>query len=486
MAAAVINIANRQKSFLDLLDRLDTISLEHKKLVKTKLGELSKKKSDPFLANENLINLRAWYETKNPDYKKLSELPELSIPEHEHTALNMIHTILSLLSSRRFSKKNITNVSSNNKYYGSNSFQLANSNITENPEQIQNAKILLIRLIDYITTGYIYQKFFNIVISYILFFSTGRIELNDEDKTLKLSKYLKLYDSFFIIYPTTGQINFTKVVLFMNAPFVNFRCSTKRYRIHGTYHSPVIDMIHDLSHCDLTHGVGVITYKDDKKSTYTFYHPYNRGADPVVTNYIIVLNNINMLISALYPYISYDYKIISDFIKKPSFQHTDITIEIKKEISKFVLSWLLFTYFHERAVYNVVHKKFVSKIYEKQDRTVKELINEIQTLNETVIRDVKELIEGFQNYKKLFFIASGAKSFEEFDNVFLNDIINADVDYAGNIIQFGLSILPEDLNPSAQVSSGGFINKKRLSRTKHIRQKQMKINTHNTKKKLNN
>lgn len=475
---AATNNANGSKSLLNMVDMLEGVQSEHKELIKAKLSELTKK-SDIFLASKNLLNLRTWYETKNPDYKKLSELPDLRIPEHEYTALYMINTILSLLSIGRFPKKKITNVSSNEELYGSNSFQLANSNITENPERQQNAKTLLIRLIDYINTGYIYQKFFNIVISYILFFSTGRIELNEEDKK-KLSRYLTLYDTFFIIYPTIGQINFTKVVLFMNAPVINFRCSNQRYRIHGNYHSPIIDMNHDITHCNLTHGVHLINYKG-RESTYTYYNPYNMGANPVITNYITVLNNINMIISTLYPYISYDYKIINEFIKTPLQQEQYVTAEITEQISKFVLSWLLFTYFHEHALYNVRYKKIISKIYEKNDRSVNEIIIKLTNNSDNIIKDIKELVEEFQDYKKLFFIASGAKSLEEFDNVFLNDILNADIDYAGNIIKFGLSILPEDLKFLPQVSTGGFIKNKKTSSRHKIFYK-MKINKQNTKK----
>jgi hypothetical protein len=476
---AATNNANGTKSLLNMVDILEGVQLEHKELIKEKLSELTKK-TDIFLANKNLLNLRTWYETKNPNYKKLSELPDLRIPEHEYTALYMINTILLLLSSGRFPKKKITNLSSNEALYGSNSFQLANSNITKNPERQQNAKTLLIRLIDYINTGYIYQKFFNIVISYILFYSTGRIELNEEDRK-NLSRYLTLYDTFFIIYPTMSQINFTKVVLFMNAPVINFRCSNQRYKIHGNYNSPIIDMNHDISHCNLTHGIHLINYKG-RESTYTYYHPFNMSSVPAISNYITVLNNINMIINQLYPYISYDYKIINDFIKIPLQQEQSITDKIKEEISKFIFSWLLFTYFHENAIYNFRYKKIISKIYEKNDRSVNGIIIELINNSNNIIKDVKELVEEFQDYKKLFFIASGAKSLEEFDNVFLNDILNADIDFAGNIIKFGLSILPEDLKFLPQVSTGGFIKNKKTS-SKHKIFYKMKINKQNTKKK---
>ena len=495
-------------SLSNSLDTLTDIHPIQKELVKSKLADFSTKKSDPFLTNENLINLRNWYETKNPEYNKLKELPDLSIPEHEYIALYMIKTLLTLLSIKQFPKKHNTNVSINTLSYGSNSFQLANTDITENQERLQNAKTLLSILIDYINTGYIYQKFFNIVISYLLFFSSGRIELNEDDK-LELSMYLKLNDSFFIIYPTIGQINFTKVILFMKAPVCNFRCSTSRHKIHNIFRSPVSDMRHDLAHCNLTHGTDVINYKGND-STFTYYDPkcntmqkyetkkngtFYKKDDvnpykceyPVVSNYITVLNNINKIIDDLYPYISYNPKIINDFIKA---QEQNITDEIKAEIPKFILSWLVFTYFHEHFILFAQIKKFITKLYKKADRTINEIISDVHTYNkEYIIGDIKDLIIEAQNYKTLFFIASGAKSLEEFNDVFLNDILNADNDYAENIIQFGLSILPEYFKTQLQVSGGGFINKNKIFRTKNKNTKysrnkiqhQIQIKKQNTK-----
>jgi len=232
------------------------------------------KTSDPFLTTVkpedgeyNLDNLHEWYLTKNPGFLPISEVKNLYIPEFAFITAVIVKDLVILLQTCKFPQKhknntnaqtniNINKVGKSYGVYARNTIKLNQKKLnSKNKRNNFTHKLItniasLLRFIDkFIKEGYIYLEFLEILKSYILIFSLGKNVKHDNDnpeydQVLKHIDYLK--NQPYILYPSTEQLDYNKVIYTMQAPFINFRLPNVRPKIHGVYFNILFELEHDI------------------------------------------------------------------------------------------------------------------------------------------------------------------------------------------------------------------------------------------------
>ncbi len=107
-----------------------------------------------------------------------------------------------------------------------------------------------------IVDGYEYITFIRLMYKYIQLFSYGfkYNELDCEDYSYR-DFINTANESPFIIYPSLVQVDYNKVIYFMQAPVLNFRLTNARLKIHNIFQPPSYELLHDVrGHGSLTHG----------------------------------------------------------------------------------------------------------------------------------------------------------------------------------------------------------------------------------------
>uniref|UniRef100_A0A6C0HMJ4 Uncharacterized protein n=1 Tax=viral metagenome TaxID=1070528 RepID=A0A6C0HMJ4_9ZZZZ len=230
--------------------------------------------SDPFLSSKkpaeghyNLDNLHEWYLTKNPNFLPISEA-NIHMPELAFITAIIVKDLVVLFKTCRFPKKHINNNGTLEKNLKNapkqtinrfvDRYKVANKKLNNSCKSKLNTEIL--KLLNFINTfieEYKYLEFLIILKQYLLFFYQGTTEDQADGSTYILTNLDILVNTQpFIFYPSVEQINFTKVIYTMQAPFINFRLPNVRKLIHNAFSNILFDLEHDiLFHGLLTHGL---------------------------------------------------------------------------------------------------------------------------------------------------------------------------------------------------------------------------------------
>ena len=110
---------------------------------------------------------------------------------------------------------------------------------------------------DFINTGYLYLKFLVILRHYITLFTSGELNTSLECKYISIINQLEYTP--YIIFPTTLQLSYAKVIYTAQAPVINFRLSNNRKQIHKKFQSPMTELDHDVTF----HGVKTHKWTSD-------------------------------------------------------------------------------------------------------------------------------------------------------------------------------------------------------------------------------
>uniref|UniRef100_A0A6C0HLG4 Uncharacterized protein n=1 Tax=viral metagenome TaxID=1070528 RepID=A0A6C0HLG4_9ZZZZ len=338
--------------------------------------------ADPEFPEYNLDNLYEWYLTKNPGFLPISELENLQIPEFAFITAVMVKDLVILLQTCRFPKKHKNNtnekfarnrIGRNSMKYFENTYKLnqkilnprnEKNNFTQN--LIRNIAELLHFIDNFIKEGYIYLDFLEILKSYILIFSSGKNVKQDEpeyDQILKHIDYLK--NQPYILYPSTEQLDYNKIIFTMKAPFINFRLPNVRPYIHGKFHNILSELEHDIFfHSRITHGLIInldlitiskrLTLYKDLKKLYNIENPESEA--PIIPEqidreiYKNIFKKSNFII----------HNCLKDIItsyRKPATINSKDLDSIKKNNILYIFTiltfYILHEYFHRREIYGL-------------------------------------------------------------------------------------------------------------------------------------
>lgn len=259
--------------------------------------------SDPFFTIEkpsegayNLDNLYDWYLSKNPNFLPVNtEGLNIQVPEFAFLIAIMAKDLLILKKTRQYPQKDLKNTSTSNKYttdYERTYFKCdIDSMVLHQQKELDNSKSdFVLNLINtFITTGYSYLAFLEILKHYLSIFNIGELYFENTQKICKDIKIIdKLIKKPYIIFPTTIQLSYAKVIYTMQAPLINFRLSNNRKLIHDTFESPIIELSHDIDfHSRKTHMWEISAHNNNQ--------PFNPKIEYPI---------INTIIQKLKPYIS--------------------------------------------------------------------------------------------------------------------------------------------------------------------------------------
>lgn len=276
----------------------------------------SSKKDDNFLYDTP--NLLVWYNTKNPEFLRLSELNSgngPNMPEFHTLIMTILLNILKTIGTYKFPRRNlkgktkkqgntnITLVNTENKLVARNqrSWQLYEkslNSIEEGQKWVDIFKTLLSELLQINMSDntrndyYSYKKIMLLYLKYIAIMSGINIlhynledpesiykELQNPHNTSDLSScllfLLYIYDIFlktpFIIFPTFRQVIHSKVIKTISAPVINFNIAITRTESHGSFISPCDEIEHDLAfHGAITH-LQLLINNYEPSTTFTAY-----------------------------------------------------------------------------------------------------------------------------------------------------------------------------------------------------------------------
>lgn len=260
--------------------------------------------SDPFFTIEkareeeyNLDNLYDWYLSKNPNCLPVNtEGLHIQVPEFAFLIAVMAKDLLILKKTRKYPQKHLKNTSTSNKYttdYERTYFKCdIDSMVLHEQKELDDSKSdFVLNLINkFITTGYSYLAFLEILKHYLSIFNIG--DIYHPEITESICKDIKIIDKLikkpYIIFPTTIQLSYAKVIYTMQAPLINFRLSNNRKLIHDTFESPIIELSHDIDfHSRKTHMWEISAHNNNQ--------PFNPKIEYPI---------INTIIQKLKPYIS--------------------------------------------------------------------------------------------------------------------------------------------------------------------------------------
>ena len=262
--------------------------------------------SDPFFTIEkpregayNLDNLYDWYLSKNPNFLPVNtEGLNIQVPEFAFLIAIMAKDLLILKKTRKYPQKHFKNTSPSNKYttdYERTYFKCDIDSMvlsSNSKKELDDSKSdFVLNLINkFITTGYSYLAFLEILKHYLSIFNIGA--LYSPEITNSICKDIKIIDKLikkpYIIFPTTVQLSYAKVIYTIQAPLINFRLSNNRKLIHDTFESPIIELSHDIDfHSRKTHMWEISAHNNNQ--------PFNPKIEYPI---------INTIIQKLKPYIS--------------------------------------------------------------------------------------------------------------------------------------------------------------------------------------
>jgi len=224
----------------------------------------STKITDPFLfvkpleeGKYNLDNLLAWYKIKNPGYAPI-ETVDPEIPEYKYIVASMLKDLIILALTSHFPnlkkgdiKKKQVNPGDNNRIGNIceiTNYELQGSEITDK----SILDVFFTKINRLIESGYKYTLFIDLMIDYLVFFTIGTL---DEDEELMQQCFKefsittlkqRLLQFPYIVYPSTIQVSYAKTLYFCQAPVINFRLSNSRNNIHNSFQSPLFEVYHDL------------------------------------------------------------------------------------------------------------------------------------------------------------------------------------------------------------------------------------------------
>lgn len=387
-------------SILEYFNSLETtypsihseINKELTKLDPQKFFDYKKHLTDPFQVittnpdtdNSCLNHLYEWYNSINPEYKKLTKLdpqipmfkgiqpyrtlllgiakdliilkytkkfPIPDIPEiinmsnnhkllHNTTQNTTQNNIKSIRSKRSniqtkynknnkkktffYSKINTSTKDIYNQYVNGTKNSRALNTFNSDNDINSIIESILILLNNTLTIEnllyYKYLQIINIIDKYLQLFSFGKINYNKF--TEQLFNYTK---TSFIIYPTFNPITYTKVIYFMQAPVVNFYMINTRKLIHKKYEFPYHQIYHDLlNHAGKTHKA--------------YNSEISIELKPIFSKY-------NITINVLKKYINCN---INNFLASTKNNVNN------DNINKFILSYALFIMCHELGFNNII------------------------------------------------------------------------------------------------------------------------------------
>jgi len=320
-----------------------------------------------------------WYMGKNKDFKKLSDIPDLSVPEFECIITSMVKDLLLIQFLNKVPKPKLSNPSKLQNLETIDN--LSNLKYTEIVTEIRSkAYELLKRFEKLIFDGYKYQEFLKLLHDYIGFFSNMNNPSKKKECDYSMRTLLEFADMPSIIVPTFFQINYEWILNTMAAPIINFRLSNRRKKIHGNFLAPCNELLHDIS----AHGA--------------FMHPFTRGIKTLTDRqYAKSYENRNrtiQLLKNLYGYL----------------QETDD----EKWEKKYIAALILFSIFHETASLTILNpnlslkdvigfcNKLIEKIIQNQIKglDINKIINllgiEDEILNDITIEGLIGLVNSLQ------------------------------------------------------------------------------------------
>lgn len=270
--------------------------------------------TDPFFSIEkptegkyNLDNLYDWYLTKNPEFKPVNtEGLNIQVPEFNFITAVMAKDLLILQHTKRYPQKHKNNTRSSEEYTKESdrkeyACQIHSMDLFKKEEDNNFKSMSVLTLInDFINTGYLYLKFLVILRHYLSLFTTGELySLEISQICIGFTEIDKLMDTPYIIYPTTLQLSYAKVIYTAQAPVINFRLSNNRKKIHDSFDSPLFELDHDVGfHSKKTHK-----WKEEADYSPRIYKMLF-GTDPIPFIPKEEYPNINNIIKKLKPYIS--------------------------------------------------------------------------------------------------------------------------------------------------------------------------------------
>jgi len=357
---------------------------------------ISRNNADTFL--HDVSNLFEWYTTKNRDFKPLSKLPILQMPEFATLLLTIAMNVMKVLIEKKFPKSRyidkITKKSLNNKtsYHPNNRsanllnkpIKLTRNSRNNDPDSIEYKNLLSVlttinneQLLNVDNPGnsnyFSYKRITEIYLKFIAYMSgffdienfdldkinkdyTGKIEFNCNffiDYIKRIYKYTP-----FIIFPTFNQMDELTVLHTLSAPVINCLITYTRFLSHKNYFNPCYHIEHDIMvHGNTTH---LLLYK-------------------VINNEIEFNVNSNNILLLFNEYIEKNYtqpttinffrdtytNILSKYFNKKMLQQ----MEFKKLIKLFIL-------FHETSNFSVIlindlindkQSEYYDKIFENLD-----------------------------------------------------------------------------------------------------------------------
>ena len=371
---------------------------------------ISRNNADTFL--HDVPNLFEWYTTKNPDFKPLSELPKLQMPEFATLLLTIAMNVMKVLIAKKFPKSRYINkntgISLNNKkkFKYNKSFKLLNKQIkltkTKNNknnsnEIIKEGRIEFFKLksiLDDINNEEIlnvtdpdnpnyfsYKVITEIYLKFIAYMS-GNFEIEDfnlnninnefVDKivdfnvvdicvySINFIKQIYKYTPF-IIFPTFNQLKKEIVLKTLSAPVINFLITYTRFESHGMYLSACQHIEHDImfhgriTHFNLYKIIDISLNNNNDNIDYLFS-----------TNFIKNYKNYGQELKTIYSNAIYNY-----------FLNLNVNDNIK----------LYFSFFHESVIGGITiglqGRKDIKKIF---------------TSRELYATEATESIEAYKNF----------------------------------------------------------------------------------------
>lgn len=333
-ANAYDNIVNLFKIVFG--DLKDDFKFTHNNSKKA-LGETE----DPFFiikseeGKHNLDNIAEWYESKNPEYKPISEV-SFNVPEFNFILAVMLKDLFILSKTTKYPIKDLENrTMPTEDDFEKTTFNLSSgSKIT--PKDFLDLFNEINSKLD-VEKGILYKDFIDILSNYLSIFTLGvlyskldgitqTLFSGDANIFLKDLKLMKLGTTAYILYPSVVQLSYDKIIYTTQAPVINFRLTNKRRFSENQYLNPIREMFHDLNHSMLTHR-----YADN---IYEF--------DPIVENVksitgeelATLFRNIKQVIDLLKPIISYS-SLTEDF-------------ESEDYCAKYLCAYVIFVIIHER------------------------------------------------------------------------------------------------------------------------------------------
>jgi hypothetical protein len=278
----------------------------------------SRNSADTFFKDEP--NLFEWYKTKNPDFKPLSQLQDLQMPEFATLLLTIAMNVMKVLLEKKYpgslykdqttknegkkfnERNNKSNTLLNKKLNfsqkktknNSNNKNKNKKNNSNNKNKSKKNNGIVFTDIDYfvklksilddinklnisnseLPNYFSYKAITEIYLKFIAYMS-GNYEIKDFNLTsinftyndrisstcdflIDYIKRIYLYTPF-IIYPTFNQQNEFTVLKTMSAPVINFLITYTRFKSHDLYLSSCYHINHDI----LVHGTNthLLLYK---------------------------------------------------------------------------------------------------------------------------------------------------------------------------------------------------------------------------------